>query len=72
MNRGADGSGRVVRAGRRVTRFRAGDKVYAYEFGNPKGGFYAEFVVVHQSAAGHVPRGLNLRDAGVSEYGREF
>ena len=63
---GVDGSGRVVRAGRRVTRFRAGDKVYAYEFGGAKGGFYAEFVVVHQNAAGHVPSGLSLRDAGAA------
>jgi NADPH:quinone reductase len=63
---GVDGAGHVVKTGRRVTRFRPGDKVYAYEFGNPKGGFYAECVAVHQNSAGHVPHGLSLKEAGAA------
>jgi NADPH:quinone reductase-like Zn-dependent oxidoreductase len=63
---GVDGAGRVAAVGSRVTRFRAGDRVYAYEFGNPHGGFYAEYVAVHQGRAGHVPDGLDLRSAGAA------
>jgi NADPH:quinone reductase-like Zn-dependent oxidoreductase len=63
---GVDGAGRVVAVGARVTRFHVGDLVYAYEFGNPKGGFYAEYVAVHQNSAGHVPFSMNLRSAGAA------
>ena len=38
--------------------------MYAYEFGNPHGGFYAEFAVAQADHAGHVPTSLNLRAAG--------
>src|SRR5512139_2439872 len=38
---GSDGSGTVVAAGPKVSRFKAGDRVYAYTFQNSKGGFYA-------------------------------
>jgi NADPH:quinone reductase-like Zn-dependent oxidoreductase len=41
-----------------------GDRVYAFEFGNRKGGFYAEFAVADADHVGHVPNGLDLRDAG--------
>ena len=61
---GVDGSGIVVAKGARVRRFRLGDRVYAYEFGNRQGGFYAEFAAVDAQHVGHVPKGLNLRDAG--------
>jgi NADPH:quinone reductase len=61
---GVDGAGVVVAKGARVRRFRVGDRVYAYEFGNPRGGFYAEFAVVDAQHVGRVPRGLSLRDAG--------
>src|ERR1700740_2083976 len=40
---GVDGAGIVVAKGARVRRFRLGDHVYAYEWGNRQGGFYAEF-----------------------------
>jgi len=40
---GADGAGVVVAKGSRASGFQIGDRVYAYEFGNPKGGFYAEW-----------------------------
>jgi NADPH:quinone reductase-like Zn-dependent oxidoreductase len=61
---GVDGAGVVIAKGARVRRFRTGDSVYAYEFGNRQGGFYAEFAVVDAAHVGRVPRGLNLRDAG--------
>jgi NADPH:quinone reductase len=61
---GVDGAGIVVATGARVTRFRAGDRVYAYEFGNPQGGFYAEFAAVDVNHVGRVPNGLGLRSAG--------
>lgn len=61
---GVDGAGVVVAKGARVRRFRIGDRVYAYEFGNSQGGFYAEFAVAAAEYVGHVPKGLSLRDAG--------
>ena len=61
---GVDGAGIIVARGARVQRFRIGDRVYAYEFGNPQGGFYAEFVAVEATHVGRVPKGLSLRAAG--------
>jgi NADPH2:quinone reductase len=61
---GVDGAGIVVAQGGRVRRVRVGDGVYAYEFGNPHGGFYAEFAVAKAKYVGKVPKGLSLRDAG--------
>jgi NADPH:quinone reductase len=61
---GTDGAGIVVAKGARVRRIRLGDRVYAYEFGNPQGGFYAEFAVAHANHVGRVPKTLDLRDAG--------
>jgi NADPH:quinone reductase-like Zn-dependent oxidoreductase len=61
---GTDGAGVVVAKGKRVRRFALGDRVWAYESANRKGGFYAEFVAVPERAAGHVPRRLDLLQAG--------
>jgi NADPH:quinone reductase len=61
---GTDGAGIVVAKGARVRRFRLGDRVYAYEFGNRQGGFYAEFVVADADHVARVPKRLDLRDAG--------
>jgi len=61
---GVDGSGVVVAKGARVRRFQLGDRVYAYEFGNSHGGFYAEFAVAHAGHVAHVPKSLDLREAG--------
>jgi NADPH2:quinone reductase len=55
---GTDGAGEVVARGSRVKRLRPGDRVYAYEFGNPKGGFYAEYAAVKAKHAARVPRGF--------------
>jgi NADPH:quinone reductase len=61
---GAAGSGTVAAVGSRVRRFRMGEPVYSYVWGNAKGGFYAEYVVVPAEDAAAVPRGLDLKDAG--------
>ena len=61
---GVDGAGIVVAKGARVRRVQLGDRVYAYEFGNRQGGFYAEFAAAQAEHVGRVPKGVNLRDAG--------
>ena len=61
---GTDGAGTVAEVGAGVRRFRVGDRVYAYSFDNPKGGFYAEYVVVDAENAAPVPEGLDLGRAG--------
>jgi NADPH:quinone reductase len=61
---GVDGAGTVVAVGSRVRRLRAGDRVYAYSYDNPKGGFYAEYVAVAASKAAPVPEGLDPLEAG--------
>src|ERR1700724_3342936 len=43
---GFDGAGVVAAVGSRVRRLRVGDEVYSYNWQNPKGGFYAEYVAV--------------------------
>jgi len=63
---GTDGAGIVVATGAGVRRFRVGDRAYAYEAGNPKGGFYAEYVAVDESNAGLVPPRLGLLQAGAA------
>jgi NADPH:quinone reductase len=61
---GTDGAGIVVATGARVRRFRPSDRVYAYEFGNRQGGFYAEFAVADADHVGRVPKTLDLQHAG--------
>ena len=46
---GTDGAGVVAEVGSRVRRLKVGDKVYAYSWANPKGGFYAEYVAVRRT-----------------------
>src|SRR5258706_13914913 len=63
---GTDGSGIVVAKGVRARGCRVGDRVYAYEFGNPKGGFYAEYAAVKARHVARVPRGLDPLEAGAA------
>jgi NADPH:quinone reductase len=63
---GVDGSGVIVAVGARVRRLRVGDRVYAYEFGNPKGGFYAQFAVARAEHVARVPAALAMRDAAAA------
>lgn len=61
---GVDGAGVVKAVGSRVRRFKIGDLAYSYSWENPKGGFYAEFVVVAADKVGRVPKPLDLEHAG--------
>ena len=61
---GTDGTGKVAAVGSRVRRLQVRDKVYAYSFNNPKGGFYAEYVAVPTANVAPVPETLDLRRAG--------
>jgi NADPH:quinone reductase len=63
---GTDGAGIVAAKGARVHRFSVGDRVWAYSYANPKGGFYAEFVAVKAHDAGRVPKHLDLLQAGAA------
>jgi NADPH:quinone reductase-like Zn-dependent oxidoreductase len=61
---GVDGSGTVVSLGSRIHRFNIGDRVYAYNWNNPKGGFYAEYVAVPADKVAPIPKRLDLFHAG--------
>jgi NADPH2:quinone reductase len=61
---GVDGAGVVMAVGSRVRRFKIGDRVVSYNWANPKGGFYAEYVVVPADKVGRVPKRLDLEQAG--------
>ena len=63
---GVDGAGVAIAKGARVRRIQLGDCVYAHEFGNRQGGFYAEFVAVNAGHVSRVPKGLDLSDAGAA------
>jgi len=64
---GTDGAGIVAAKGSRVRRFEIGDRVWAYEFANRKGGFYAEYVTVNAEHVARVPRRLDLLQAGAAQ-----
>ena len=61
---GADCAGTVAEAGANVRAFQKGDKVYAYSFLNPKGGSYAEYVLVPGEQVARAPAGLPTEQAG--------
>jgi NADPH:quinone reductase-like Zn-dependent oxidoreductase len=61
---GVDGAGYVVAKGGRVRRFEVGERVWAYQYENPKGGFYAEYVAVDAESVGSPPEHLRLLEAG--------
>jgi NADPH:quinone reductase-like Zn-dependent oxidoreductase len=61
---GTDGAGIVVMKGPHVRRFDIGDRVWAYHYANPKGGFYAEYVAVDVEHVGSMPRRLDFAQAG--------
>ena len=62
---GTDGAGTVAAVGENVTELKEGDRVYAAELGNPKGGFYAEYAVVKAANASIIPGTLNMEQAAV-------
>lgn len=61
---GTDGAGVIAECGERVRRFDVGDEVWAYQYGNNKGGFYAEYVVVDADNVTALPKGLTMAEAG--------
>ena len=61
---GSDGAGIVAAVGPSVTRFKAGDAVYAYCWDNPKGGFYAEYAAASAQCVAPLPKGVTLESAG--------
>jgi NADPH:quinone reductase len=61
---GFDGAGTIAAVGSRVRRLKVGDEVYSYNWENPKGGFYAEYVAVPADKVAPIPRRLDLRHAG--------
>ena len=62
---GTDGAGTVAAVGEKVKELKEGDRVYAAELGNPKGGFYAEYAVVKADNASLIPSGLSMEQAAV-------
>jgi NADPH2:quinone reductase len=63
---GADGAGIVAEVGKDVRRFKPRDEVWAYEFNNKKGGFYAEYAVVKADNVAPLPKELTLLEAGAA------
>ena len=61
---GTDGAGTIAAIGARVERFAVGDRVYAYAYGNSKGGCYAEYVAVAAGKVAPVPDQLDEIHAG--------
>ncbi len=61
---GTDGSGRIVATGSRVRRLRTGNRIFAYSYDNPKGGFYAEYVAVPATNVARIPAGFDLAQTG--------
>ncbi len=60
---GTDGAGVVVAKGPHVRRFDIGDRVWASDYKNPRGGFYAEYAAVNVENVGDLPRRLDFREA---------
>jgi len=61
---GSDGAGTVEAVGEKVGRFKKGDRVYGVSFMSPKGGFYAEHVVMKETQAARIPGKLSATQAG--------
>lgn len=61
---GTDGSRTIAAIGSGVRRFAVGDRVYAFSFANPKGGFYAEFVAVTKRECRPPARGAHRAASG--------
>lgn len=62
---GTDGAGTIAAVGKGVTDFEEGDRVYAGELANPKGGFYAQYVAVKAENVSLIPGNLTIEQAAV-------
>jgi NADPH:quinone reductase-like Zn-dependent oxidoreductase len=56
----------IAAVGARIDQFQVGERVWAYEYENPKGGFYAEYVAVAAENVGPLPQRLSLREGGTA------
>jgi NADPH2:quinone reductase len=61
---GSDGSGTIAAVAADVSKFKVGDRVYSYSYGNPPGGFHAEYVSVLADRVAHLPAQLEMPVAG--------
>jgi len=62
---GTDGAGTIAALGKDVSRFKEGDRVYAGELANPKGGFYAQYAAVKADNVSLIPGDLTIEQAAV-------
>jgi len=60
---GTDGAGTIAAVGKGVNRFKEGDRVYALELANPKGGFYAQFAAIKADNVSLIPGHLTIERA---------
>lgn len=61
---GVDVSGEVVKTGKKVSKFKKGDRVYAFT-GIFKNGGYGEYIAMPASFPAVIPESLNITEAGV-------
>lgn len=61
---GADGSGHIAAVADDVRHLHEGDRVYAYSFQNPDGGFQAQYVSVPAEFVERVPEHIDQKIAG--------
>jgi len=62
---GTDGAGTIAAVGKDVNRFKEGDRVYAAELANPKGGFYAQYAAVKADNVSLIHGDLSIEQAAV-------
>src|SRR6476659_7280803 len=62
---GTDGAGTIAAVGKDVKRLKEGDRVYAAELANPKGGFYAQYAAVKADNVSLIPGDLTMEQAAV-------
>src|ERR1044072_9422588 len=62
---GTDGAGIIAEVGKEVSDFKMGDRVYALELANPKGGFYAEYAAINADNVSKIPGQLTMEQVTV-------
>ena len=62
---GTDGAGTIAAVGKDVTRFKEGDRVYAAQLANPKGGFYAQYAAINSDNVSLIPGQMSIEQAAV-------
>jgi NADPH2:quinone reductase len=65
---GSDGAGAIAAVGDRVKELKPGDRVYAFSFLNPKGGFYAEYAAVKADDVSRIPGELTIQHAAAMPF----